>query len=73
MHPLEQALLTTAALGAVLSVSLTIYLLALRLIAWDPVPAAALPHIDWWRRHLRPCLYTALVLTVLPVIVTLLL
>jgi hypothetical protein len=63
MHPLTQTLLSTAALSAILSASLTIYLLALKLVAWDLVPISALPHITWWRRHLRPCLYTTLIIT----------
>jgi len=51
---LEQALIGIAALGATLAVSLTIYLGCLRFVAWDLVPASALPHVQWWRRHARP-------------------
>ena len=63
MHPLEQALLSTAGLSATVSVSLAVYLIALRFVAWDLVPAATLPRLTWWRRHIRPCLYTTLTIT----------
>jgi hypothetical protein len=61
---LEQSLIATAALAAIMSVSLTIYLLALKLVAWDLVPNSALPHITWWRRHARTCLLASLAITV---------
>jgi hypothetical protein len=63
MHPLEQALIGTAALSAIVSVALVIYLVALRFVAWDLVPASALPHVEWWRRHARPCLWAGLAIT----------
>jgi hypothetical protein len=59
----EQALLATATLSAIVSVSLMLYLVALRFVAWDLVPASALNHINWWRRHARPCLWTTLTIT----------
>lgn len=73
MHPLEQALIGTAALSAIVSAALTIYLVALRFVAWDLVPASALPHVDWWRRHARPCLWVGLAITATALAGTLLL
>jgi hypothetical protein len=60
---LTHILAHTALLGALWSASLTIYLFALRFIAWDLVPASALPHIHWWQRHARPILWATLTLT----------
>jgi hypothetical protein len=64
MTVVEHVLLRAAALGATLSGSLAIYLVCLRFLAWDLVPAASLPHIRWWQRHARPFLVVALTVTV---------
>ena len=60
---IEHVLLRIAAFGAVWSVSLTIYLVALRFVVWDLVPASSLPHVRWWQRHARPLLWTGLTIT----------
>jgi len=73
MPALQQALLTTSALSAILSISLTIYLLALKFVAWDLVPTSALPHITWWRHHARPCLWSTLALSTAALTATLVL
>jgi hypothetical protein len=61
---LEQVVIGAAALGAITSVALVIYLGCLRLIVWDLVPASALAHIQWWQRHARMVLLITLGTTV---------
>jgi hypothetical protein len=56
-------LIRIAALSAVWSAGLAIYLVALRFVAWDLVPASSLPHVHWWRRHARPFLCAGLIIT----------
>ena len=65
MSALEHILIRAAILGAASSVSLAIYLVCLRFVVWDLVPASSLPHIQWWQRHARPFLRTALAVTVI--------
>jgi hypothetical protein len=62
---LRHVLLRAAALASVSAASLAVYLVALRFVAWDLVPAAALPHARWWQRHARQCLLGCLVIAVL--------
>ena len=60
---LIRILTRTALIGALSSASLALYLVALRFVAWDLVPASALAHIHWWQRHARLFLWIALTLT----------
>ena len=60
---LEQTLIRAVAVGAVSSAALTIYLVCLRFVAWDLVPATCLAQAQWWQRHARPFLVVALVIT----------
>ena len=60
---LAQALIRGAALGGTVSVALAIYLVCLRFVVWDLVPASCLPQAHWWQRHARSFLRTSLAVT----------
>jgi hypothetical protein len=60
---IEHILLRTAAFAAFGSAAMAVYLVALRFVAWDLVPASAMPHVQWWKRHARAFLLTSLVIT----------
>jgi len=61
----RHVLLRAAALASVSAASLAVYLVALRFVAWDLVPAAALPHARWWQRHARQFLLACVLITAL--------
>jgi hypothetical protein len=61
---LHHILLRAVAVAAISAASLTIYLVALRFVVWDLVPAAAVSHARWWQRHAPSFLRTSLVITV---------
>ncbi len=60
---IEHVLLRTALFAAFGSAAMVVYLVALRFVAWDLVPASALSHVHWWKRHARPFLLTSLMIT----------
>lgn len=52
-----------AVLGALGTVAMAMYLLAVRFVDWDMVPRSALRRVHWWQRHAHVVLLASLVVT----------